>query len=300
MDISPPEAPPRDLTRAEIDAFHTDGVVRLSGMIDDRWLGRIAEGVEYLLANPTVLAQATALLGGGGFAGDAFMWKTHDGFRDFMFFSPAARIAQQLFGSTAITAFYDQIFAKPAGSGAPTPFHEDVSSWPIAGEQVCAMWIPLDPCTPDTAALQVVRGSHRWGRRYVPITPGATHLGRREELEAVPDVSDHEILSWDLTPGDIVLFHPAALHGATGTGPERQRRAFVSRWVGDGVTFQPQHAVLPLLWEHGLRPGDPIGGPLFPRVLPTPVPTETGARFDGPQQPHAERAEEFLTILRML
>jgi ectoine hydroxylase-related dioxygenase (phytanoyl-CoA dioxygenase family) len=295
-----PEMPQRELTEAEIAAFHTDGAVRVSGVFSQVWLDRIVEAVEFVLAHPTILAQATALLGGGGFSGDAFMWKTHDGFRDFIFFSPAARLAQQLFRSVTVTAFYDQIFAKPAGSGAPTPFHEDVSSWPINGDQVCAMWIPLDPCTPDTAALRVVRGSHRWGRRFLPVTPGASHLSQIGQYEAVPDLSQYEILSWDLVPGDLVLFHPAALHGATGTGPQRQRRAFVSRWVGDGVTFQPRHAVLPLLWRHGLKPGDPIGGPLFPRVLPEPVPGETDTRWQGPDAPDPKRTDEFLTVLRML
>jgi ectoine hydroxylase-related dioxygenase (phytanoyl-CoA dioxygenase family) len=292
--------PQRVLTEQEITAFHTDGAVKVSGVLSQAWLDRIAEGVAFLLTNPTVLAQATALLGGGGFTGDAFMWKTHRVFRDFIFFSPAARLAKQLFGSERVTAFYDQIFVKPAGSGAPTPFHEDVSSWPIEGDQVCAMWIPLDHCTPDTAALQVVRGSHRWGKRYLPVTPGVDHLSRTGEYEAVPDISQYEILSWDLDLGDMVVFHPAALHGATGTGPERPRRAFVSRWAGDGVTFQPRHAVLPLLWEHGLRPGDPIGGPLFPQVLPEPVPAAAVEGWCGPEAPDPQRTEQFLTVLRML
>ncbi|MCK1813211.1 phytanoyl-CoA dioxygenase family protein [Streptomyces sp. XM4011] len=300
MPTRPPDQPLRDLTENEVAAFTDDGAVRVSGVLPEPWIGRITEAVEHVLVNPTLLAEATALLGGGGFAGDAFMWKTHSGFHDFVFHSPAARIAQRLFGSGSVTAFYDQIFAKPAGSGAPTPFHEDVSSWPIAGEQMCAMWIPLDPCTPETAALKVVRGSHRWRRKFAPVTPGAEHLALAQGYEPVPEIAEDQLLSWDLVPGDIVLFHPRALHGATGTGPERGRRAFVSRWVGDGVTFEPRHAVLPLLWEHGLQPGDPLGGPLFPRVLPAPDDAAGEGGWTGPEEPDHRRAEEFVRVLRML
>ncbi|MEO9238582.1 MAG: phytanoyl-CoA dioxygenase family protein, partial [Jatrophihabitantaceae bacterium] len=260
-----PQTPARWLTEAEIEAFHTDGAVVLRDVISAQWLAQIEEGVEYVLAHPSVLAEATAVLGGGGFSGDAFMWKTHQVFHDFIHHSPAARLAQQLFGSRRINAFYDQIFAKPAGNGKPTPFHEDVSSWPVSGDQLCAMWIALDPCTPDQAALQVVRGSHRWPPgRAIPVTPTAADLQLAGQ-SGDRDAEVTELLSWELEPGDLVLFHPRAVHGATGTGSERGRRAFVSRWAGDDVVFDPRHAVLPLLWEHGLKPGDPIGGSMFPQ-----------------------------------
>ncbi|MFI6321623.1 phytanoyl-CoA dioxygenase family protein [Nonomuraea sp. NPDC050556] len=300
MSMNTPEEATRPLTPAEIEAFHHDGAVRVEGAIPAHWLDRITAAVEYVLDNPTVLAQATAVLGGGGFSGDAFMWKTHDGFRDFMFYSPAARLAQQVLRSPTINAFYDQIFAKPAGSGAPTPFHEDVSSWPVSGDKVCAMWMPLDPCGPDSAALQVIRGSHRWRGSYLPVTPSAGQMKAADGYQAVPDPADRKVLSWDLVPGDMVLFHPAAVHGATGTGSARGRRAFVSRWVGDDMRFEPRHAVLPLLWDHGLTAGDPIGGPLFPRILPEPIPAEVDGRLAGPESPDGPRTEQFLAIMKML
>ncbi|MCP3803260.1 phytanoyl-CoA dioxygenase family protein [Allokutzneria sp. A3M-2-11 16] len=300
MPLVTPEQPLRDLTDDEVAAYRRDGAIRVSGVFSQDWVERLSDAVDHVLANPSLLTQATADFSAGRGTGDAFMWKTHSTFHEFVFRSPAARIAQQLFGSTTVTAFYDQIFAKPAGTKGASPFHEDASSFPIRGEQVCAMWIALDPCGPDSSALRVVRGSHLWDRADAPVSSSLMQRIRTDERAApaaerprqdVLDWNDEQVLGWDLEPGDAVVFHPGALHGATGTGPDRGRRAFVSRWLGDGVTFKPDDAVLPILWDPGLTPGEPMGGSLFPKVLPEP--DEAATRWE-PQTPEPERLNQFL------
>jgi ectoine hydroxylase-related dioxygenase (phytanoyl-CoA dioxygenase family) len=306
MSLRAPETPLHDLTDAQVSAYREEGAIKVSGVFSEEWVARLTTAVDFVLDNPSVLATATASYSGGRAAGDAFMWKTHDTFHDFVFSSPASRIAQRLFGSQTVTAFYDQIFAKPQATAKPTPYHEDASSFPIEGDQVCAIWIALDPCGPESAALRVVRGSHRWDRKGAPMTSSLMHrmmkAGKDAPVEqpqpAKQDVlqwDEKDLLGWDLEPGDAVVFHPAALHGATGTGPDRGRRAFVSRWVGDEVTFQPDNGVLPLLWDPGLQPGDPMGGPLFPRVLPV---ADEAARDWTPQTPDEGRVENFLNAVR--
>ncbi|HYQ69799.1 phytanoyl-CoA dioxygenase family protein [Actinophytocola sp.] len=308
MSVLAPEAPLRDLSAEEVDAFHRDGAIRISGVFPSEWVTRLSEGVDFVLDNPSILARATASHASGRGTGDAFMWKTHQTFHDFVFTSPAARIAQQLLRSRTVNAFYDQIFAKPKATGQPTPFHEDASSFPIEGGQVVAIWIALDPCGPESAALKVVRGSHEWDTAGAPMTSSLMHSmmkgGKGTAAEApapaparhdVVEWDEKDLLAWDLVPGDAVAFNPAALHGATGTGPERDRRAFCSRWLGDGVTFQPDRGVLPMLWDPAIEPGDPMGGPLFPRVLPT---IDEAVREWRPQEPDQERVDRFVQAIR--
>jgi ectoine hydroxylase-related dioxygenase (phytanoyl-CoA dioxygenase family) len=306
MSVNVPEAPVRDLTDAEVAAYREDGAIMVSGLFSAEWVARLTEAVDFVLANPSLLTRAAADHSANRGTGDAFMWKTHQTFRDFVFCSPASRIAKRLFDSRTVTAFYDQIFAKPPGS-EPSPFHEDASSFPVEGEQICAMWIALDPCGPDTAALKVVRGSHRWDRGQAPVV--STNLlqrmiqaGQDEETVTrkranVLEWDGEDLLAWDMAPGDAVIFHPGALHGATGTGPDRERRAFASRWLGDDVTFQPQKGVIPILWDPELEPGDSMGGPLFPRVLPTP--DESAAAW-RPQEPDPVRLENFTQAMRRI
>ena len=42
---------------------------------------------------------------------------------------------------------------------------------------------------------------------------------------------------------------------------------------------------MPLLWDHGLRAGDEIGGSLFPQVLPERIAAEGLRRDEGPELP---------------
>ena len=62
------------------------------------------------------------------------------------------------------------------------------------------------------------------------------------ELEEVPDVeadrSAHEILGWELEPGDAVAFHMLTLHQAGGS--PTLRRAFSVRLLGDDARYAPR------------------------------------------------------------
>ena len=72
-----------------------------------------------------------------------------------------------------------------------------------------------------------------------------------------------------MEPGDALLFHPLLLHGSRGNASRlARRRALALRWAGEDVRYAPRPSAMPLLWEHGLKPGDPLGGPLFPLVYP--------------------------------
>jgi ectoine hydroxylase-related dioxygenase (phytanoyl-CoA dioxygenase family) len=80
----------------------------------------------------------------------------------------------------------------------------------------------------------------------------------------------HEFLSWSFEPGDCAVFHARSVHGAPGNdSATRRRRAYATRWTGDDATYaQRTGEVSPRIADHGLSPGDPIGGEAFPLVWP--------------------------------
>ena len=92
------------------------------------------------------------------------------------------------------------------------------------------------------------------------------------ELEDVPDIeadrSAHEILGWELEPGDAVAFHMLTLHQAGGS--PTLRRAFSVRVLGDDATYAPRpHPTSPPFpgLDAELDAGDPFDAPRFPRAL---------------------------------
>jgi hypothetical protein len=71
-------------------------------------------------------------------------------------------IAKQLFGPEAEAGIAHAIF-KPAGMGAPTPWHQDEAYWdPSQQYQNASIWMPLQEATIENGCLWFVPGSHEW------------------------------------------------------------------------------------------------------------------------------------------
>ena len=162
-----PEAAKRDLTAAELEAYRRDGVVCARGLFPSAWIDKMAAAIDRVVENPTVMGNVVSMKD-QNFSGDLFLWKTDDAFRDFVYDSPASRIASQVLGSNVVRHFYDQLFVKPAGCHVPTPWHHDVTFWPVEPDSMslCSIWIPLDPVERSTSGLEFVRGSHEWPSRF--------------------------------------------------------------------------------------------------------------------------------------
>ena len=283
------DRPLRDLTPGEVGAYDRDGVICARGLFDASWVERMAMAVDRIVANPTYYGGQVSM-DAKRFSGDLFVWKQDDDFRDFIYESPGARIANMVLRSQRVNFFYDQLFVKPPGCHVPTPWHHDVTFWPIQGEQVCSLWMTLDPVTRASSGLEFVRGSHRWPNRFTAITPDYNVYMMASDLEEPPDIdknrADYDLVSWDMEPGDVLIFNGLVVHGSTGNHTtDRARRAFSTRWSGDDVRFDPRHPTMPLLWPHGLRKGDALGGPLFPQILPHPIEAEGARRAQGPEPP---------------
>ena len=74
------------------------------------------------------------------------------------------------------------------------------------------------------------------------------------------------MLSWQLAPGDCLVFHMQTLHGAPATtGAKSRRRGFSTRWLGDDARFATRAwRTSPPFAELDLEPGAPMDHPLFP------------------------------------
>ena len=266
-----PEQPYQDLSKAEQLALRDDGVICVRGALSERWLETIADGMERIKASPGVIADILSMPE-KGFTGDLFMWRKHKAFADLLFESPLSHLAQQAMNSRIVKHWYDQLFLKAPGADVPTPWHHDLTFWPLRGSEIISIWIPVDPVDKASSGLEYIRGSHRWDNRYKAITPDYSEFMVNPELEDVPDIEanrdDYDLLSWDMQPGDILIFHPLIVHGSGGNqSMTRHRRALASRWVGEDVVYDPRPHTMPLPPDHGLEAGERLHGHLFPTVL---------------------------------
>lgn len=295
--------PARDLTEEEITSYERDGVVCLRGIYSPQWVETLTAVLDDFYASSTNTMPGVSPT----FKEAHWYWLENDVVRDFVLYGPTARIAQQAMRSSKVNFFYDQIFIKGAKTSDPTPWHHDMTFFPLAGSQISSIWTSVDAVDVDGSALEFIAGSHKWGKRWKPVAIGGTVVSE-EKLEALPDIdadrSEYDILSWSLEPGDALLFHAHTVHGARGnSSATKMRRAISTRWCGDDVVYWPVKGQMPLPRKVGLEKGEPLSGEMFPQILPTLDTAAVANRLEGPLSPDPElmkvAIEQFTSLKRM-
>lgn len=265
--------PIREITETEIRTYEQDGIVCLRGLFSSEWVELLQLAAEQSLQAPGELHAELAAEQeqAGRFFHDTFVWTRNDVCRQFVFDSPAAKIAGSIMQSNKVNIFFDQWLIKEPGTETLTPWHHDMPYWPINGWQVSTLWLALDPVTAANGAVEYVKGSHQWQQRFKPASFGGGNQ-YTESLPEVPDIeamrNELEFIQFELEPGDCTLHQGLVIHGSPGNQSlQYRRRAHVSRWVGDDVVFHPRDGLqeMPPLPE--LASGDPLDSELWPRIL---------------------------------
>ena len=266
--------PLRPITDEETRTFAEDGIVCLRGLFDQDWVEHLRAAAEAGLEAPTHFGEelAAARKEPGRFFHDTFMWRENAACRRYVFESPAAEIAARVMGAEKTHIFFDQWLIKEPGTPTRTPWHHDMTYWPIDGRQICTLWLALDEVTAESGAVEYVKGSHRWGQRFKPATFSGQH-DYKEPLPEVPDIDTQrgelEIAQFEMAPGDCTLHHGLLVHGAPGNAKTTtRRRASVTRWAGEDVRYRPREGLQDMPADPGIAAGAPLDSPLWPQVWP--------------------------------
>lgn len=273
------------ITHQHIVDFATDGVVCLRQVINPDWIEKLTAGLERNLVDPSPRGRVWNRDEHGRVTFyDSQVWQEIPEYRDFVENSPMAELAGRVMNVEAVNFFFDAIFTRSTGSQFRTPFHQDEPYWSVEGFDTCSAWMPLVPVA-KRSALEFVKGSHAWDVRYAQTNFGALTGDERDQvvydqlednLEPFPDIEgnreQYEILSWDMEPGDVAIFNARMIHGGSGLlHPDRDLKVFNTQWLGDDVRvmfrpegMDPDHSQV--MTEHGLAPGDRVGGPLYPEL----------------------------------
>ena len=229
-------------------AFRDDGVVCVRGAFDAASLVLARSAFDWSLAHPSPAANRYAG-GEGTFYQDLANPQALPAYRRVIEDSPAADVVAALWGSADVWFMYEQVFLKEGGENRRTPWHQDSSYLPIDGSQIAVVWISFDAVS-KADSLEFVRGSHRGvmydGSRFDPADDTAPLYGDGS-LPRLPDIEAErarwDIVSWDVEPGDVLVFHPGVLHGGAPTHPRVAAPDFVVALLRHrrGVCVAPGH-----------------------------------------------------------
>ncbi len=229
--------PPRDWAAAGA-ALERDGAIRLKGALTPESFAKVEAAVEASLANPSPKAVRF-------YPNEPAKFFEDRG-------SQQAGLVREIGLDTMVRALWgvdrlwhmgEQLFWKEGGEARRTPWHQDTSYLRMMGGQLIACWISLD-ALPKEHALEFIRGSHK-GALYNGSAFAAhddtAPLYKQSRLPRLPDIqatrAAFDILSWDIDPGDILIFHLGCLHGGAGTTPGLRRRTISMRFMGPDVVF---------------------------------------------------------------
>ena len=258
-----------------VRTYESDGIVCLRQVIDAAWIEKLRDLAEKMLSaavrHPKQSQELAKEGDDGRFYNEMFMWPRHEGFRQVVFQFPAAAIVGALMETEKVNVLFDQLLIKEPGTLEPTPWHHDLTFWPFQGTRVCTLWLALDEVTVDSGAVEYIKGSHRWGRRFQPTSFVGDGRYQQDSLEPLPDFEamrdELDIVRFDMEPGDCTVHHGLTVHEAPGNShAERRRRAYVTRWGGDGVTYDPRDGTQPMLHDPGINSGDELDCELWPVV----------------------------------
>lgn len=154
--------------------------------------------------------------------------------REGAYLARAERIARQLLGPEASGGVAHAIL-KPAGIGAPTPWHQDEAYWdPSRAYDSVSIWMPLQEATLDNGCLWFVPGSHRWEvQEHRPIG-GDPRIHGLEMCDA--EAKTVGAVACPLAPGGITIHRNRTAHYAGPNTTGGPRRALI---LGYGLPSTP-------------------------------------------------------------
>jgi len=271
----------RKLSKEEVVSFRTNGVVKVSGAIDPSWIPELLTVADVQLTKPSKwVNDVNAGASENRLFTDRYLWRHNDVIHRFVHDSGCARLAAQAMGCNSARFYFDHLLIKKVNTPTITPWHQDAPYWPFRGKQIASIWLALTPVTVEGSGMEFIRGSHLDDVYYLPEVFGGAEnksgqWANEQQGVAVPDIDanreEYDIVSFDMAPGDALIFSAWILHGARGNSSSTQDRVALStRWLGDDVLWDPREGVDPtvdpaqVLVDPGMPPRD---NSFFPEIF---------------------------------
>ena len=224
----------RPLTDGQYAALERDGYVAVDHFVDSDEVARLRTLFDRLFASEAGRAEGKRFnLAGleGGVAEPVLpqILEPSDyapDLKDGPFVRRSRAVARASFGDALLDGFGEHMILKPAGTGAETPWHQDMAYHdPALIERSINFWMPLDDTDTDNGCMHYVPGSHR---NDVLPHHSIGHDPRIHGLEV--DGAERyrgRGIPCPLAAGGCVLHLPTTLHYAGPNRSRRQRRAYI-------------------------------------------------------------------------
>jgi ectoine hydroxylase-related dioxygenase (phytanoyl-CoA dioxygenase family) len=217
------------LTDAQIAKYHEDGYVIPDFIMPDDVIDSIQERHAALLTkHPEFRDYCAAIL------------QYDEGFADYCRNDEILDMVEQVIGPD-IALWNSSFFAKPAGNGKATPWHQDGEYWPIRPLATCTAWLAVDDATPENGCLRIIKGSHKNKDLLQHETNPSTDLTLNQELLKT-EYDESNAVDLVLKRGQISLHDVFLVHGSEPNTSPNPRRGMTMRFMPTSSVFDHQLA----------------------------------------------------------
>lgn len=219
-------------------AYARDGVVCLRQAFSEDSISKLRAASELVVADPDAHGNRGYMQ--GPMTAINFLYRRPSPFRDFVLESPAGEIFARVVGSQTIRMYHDYVFSKQPGCQKVVPWHVDGGGYALHGNMMPNMWIALTPATSKNGRMEFVSGffreilEGRWKEERNEA--GVPKFPDFEKLQSDPEYPFRWV-SWDLEPGDAVIFHPYTPHHSKPNNSASTRTGYALRVIGDDVIW---------------------------------------------------------------
>jgi phytanoyl-CoA hydroxylase len=197
--------------------------------------------------------------GGAIFTQLVNVWQDDETLRRLTLHPRVGAVAERLAG-LPLRLWHDHMLVKQPHNNAPTEFHQDRPFWPFEqSRHTLSAWIALVDVPVERGCMTFIPGSHR----REGLRPQNLH-DAHDLLDIAPELAWSPRVTIPLRAGDCTFHHGLCAHMATPNNTDEPRIAHVVIFTDAETTYREMRHVVtnPL----GLTPGQPLDGPLFPRV----------------------------------
>lgn len=294
------------VTDEQIATYARDGAVVVRNVLDPSWIESVLPVSRRIIVDKQDVGLLPSLPG-------RYMSRVVPEIRRLCFESPLAEALGQVTQSKTARFFFDEFFAKGPRSTEKSIWHTDRMGWPVSGQMVPSIWVPLTPITEENS-LECIAGSQVQDIRYWLFSPNARKMIRPPDRAPHPDCEplrkdpSVRFLRWSMNPGDVLFVHPWTLHYSSGNPTNDWRIALAVRMFGDDIRWDPRPDCVNLAgvsFDEMIQDEVPQG-PLFPllwsaddqREDTSAYPRGFSTRWSANRKDSVNEYAEFAQLLR--
>ena len=258
---------PYVLTAEQIDAFRSNGYIKLPGVLSPSATRLLRREVVGLLGD----AFDTRLDGGtqGRFLSAEMAWREHPLLRAYVLSPRIAKICADLLGVRGVRLYHDNLMSKEPGCGR-TPWHYDAHHFPLATNDVVTAWIPAQPIPRAMGPLRFA-----WPIDVYKLVEGVAFNKFDTSYDrGVADVFRRNAVAVDdgaFDAGEVSFHHNLCFHSAGANRTGQSRVVLANTFFADGARVLDRPTMVSGDWEKfipGVAPGDVAASPLNPVCWP--------------------------------